>query len=434
MDYKTCEDLNQLFTEAINDYTQYGSFNNNILDKIRAVINKNETNSKVDKICDWIKQRYGNDCLSNNLPNTKGLTNMISAIESSGVSPPWETLLLGNTNQTMAKSYSMFPITDELAWKFYCLQESQMWSAKELKFILDRREYPNLPSRYKQLYEDLLAFFSPGDGLITKQVIRYLRECTNFTEMSFLIAQIFIELVHAESYGMAIVSVISDPEKQKAIFNMVDDLPCVKAKALFIEKYENADLSRGLRYIAGAASEGIFFVSLFVVIFYMKEKNFMKTFIFLNEQVSKDETLHRDYNSMKAGILLGFTYEEAVNVLKEALEIEMDHLKYILREPIDSIEADKTAGLTLDNIKLFIEGLADQILIMAGFSPYFKSVIDLPWMRGLALSRKSNFYEISVGNYKKISFQEAVDWQSRSGINDVEDDSDTIADPTKTVF
>jgi ribonucleoside-diphosphate reductase subunit M2 len=389
-----------------------------ILDEIRILLNKNNDN-KMNEICKWLKIKYGDDNLCGNLPNLKGLNNMISSIESSGISPPWDYLSLGTENKDYSQVYSMFPIVDELAWEFYCMQESQMWSAKELNFLKDLNEFPTLPKRYQQLYEDLLAFFSPGDGLIVKQAIRYLKECTTFSQMAFLISQIFIELVHAEGYGMSITSVITDPNRQKYVFEMVDNLDCVKAKAKFIEKYENSNLSRGLRYIAGAASEGIFFVSLFVVIFYMRSKNIMQTFIFLNEQVSKDETLHRDYNSIQAKILGGFTYEEAVNVLKEALDIEMDHLKYILREPIDSKEADEISGLTLDNIRLFIEGLADQILILAGFQSYFKSNVDLPWMKGLALSRKSNFYEIKVGNYKKISVSEAMDWKSRSSVNNV---------------
>jgi len=96
-----------------------------ILDEIRILLNKNNDN-KMNEICKWLKIKYGDDNLCGNLPNLKGLNNMISSIESSGISPPWDYLSLGTENKDYSQVYSMFPIVDELAWEFYCMQESQM--------------------------------------------------------------------------------------------------------------------------------------------------------------------------------------------------------------------------------------------------------------------------------------------------------------------
>src|SRR5205085_899138 len=97
-----------------------------------------------------------------------------------------------------------------------------------------------------------------------------------------------------------IVSIVPDLESQNRVFSMIDTLPCVKAKGDYIEKYIYSDLSKGLRYVAAAVSEGIFFVTLFAIIFFFRGKNVLPNFIFMNEQISKDETLHRDYNCDRA--------------------------------------------------------------------------------------------------------------------------------------
>lgn len=320
-------------------------------------------------------------------------------------------------NQSVSETYSMFPIKDSDAWKYYCAQEVSMWSAKELNFLQDREEFPKLPTRYQELYYDLLAFFAPGDGVVTRQVIRYFNESITYSEMMFFIAQLFIEAVHAESYGMSIVSVIPDEKKQKEIFSQVDNLACVKAKTSFILKYEASSFPRGLRFVAGAVSEGIFFVSLFAVIFYLRSKNILKTFCFMNEQISKDETLHRDFNITMANRYKDFTNEQAIDIVKEAVEIEINHLRYILREPIDSTEADASAGLTISSLQKFVESLGDQILTMLNFPPYYNSESNLPWLNDLALGRKSNFYEVEVGTYKKLSLNDAINWEERAGYN-----------------
>jgi len=368
----------------------------------------------------WIAKKYGAECVTADGGLTaQGLAHLEAALSSMRAPMPWDCeMMVTSTEQSLSKAYTMFPITDPLAWKFYCQQVAQMWNANEVKFADDRRQFASLSPRYRELVGDLLGFFAPGDGLVSMQVLRYIKECTTYAQMMFLIAQLFIEAVHSEGYGMAIVSLFEDPVEQKAIFDSVDELPCVKAKAAFILKYNNSDLSAGLRYIAGAASEGVFFVGLFAIIFALRTKGIMKAFVFLNEQVSKDETLHRDFNAAQARVLGGFTYEEAVAVLTEAVDIEVAHLSYILRHPLDTAEADAAMGLTIDNLTLFVKGLADQILVLAGLPTHFKVSMELPWMRDLALGKKTNFYEGTVADYKHHSVGTSIDWRTRAGLDD----------------
>lgn len=302
----------------------------------------------------------------------------------------------------------MFPITtpkQEQIYKFYEIQQKQLWLAKEIHFKDDREKFDSLLPRYKQLYCDLLAFFSPGDGLVNANVRRFAEEADDFTSSSFYDVQMYIERVHSEAYGLAIVGVIKDEKLRNEVYNAVDVIESVNSKALYIKRYiEDKNCTLSERYIASACTEGIFFVTLFSIIFYMRSKNIMNGFIFLNEQVAKDETLHRDFYCYMASQCGEdkISTAKAHQIIDDAVEIEMEHLRHILRDPIDSEDMDRISGLTIKNLELYAKGLGNDILMMSGYDPlYDVNDVTLPWMNDMAIGRKTNFYEGEVGNYRK---------------------------------
>jgi len=82
----------------------------------------------------------------------------------------------------------------------------------------------------------------------------------------------------------------------------------------------------------------------------------------------------------------------------------------LLSDPIMGEQADKDAGLTLENIFNYIEMLADQVAILCGLDLIYKTSAELPWMEDINLSQKTNFYERDVvGSYRKFNPQEEVD-------------------------
>jgi ribonucleoside-diphosphate reductase subunit M2 len=285
-----------------------------------------------------------------------------------------------------------------------------MWSASELHYEVDAKEYQTLPKRYQTIYKQFLAFFAPGDGVITLQAVKFLEDAIRREapeEECFLLIQLHAEQIHAETYGLAIANVVPENEWEE-VFSAIDNLPCVAAKAEFIEKYMYSDDSIGLRYLAGAFAEGTFFTALFALVFFFRRKNNFKTFCSANALIMRDETLHRDYNSAMAKRHGGFSEERAHQLAKEAVEIELDHLKFILQEPIDSLEADRASGLTIESVSDYVKTLADQVLILSGVSPCFNVNAMLPWMMDIGLPGKENFYETLVTKYSQISVKDAM--------------------------
>ncbi|CAH6418801.1 Ribonucleoside-diphosphate reductase small subunit [uncultured virus] len=395
---------------------------------------------------EFLKQRFGASAVSGNTLTVSGLLKFVQVLEEEskrhGYLLPWKPhgLAIGTGSEPDSRTYSMFPITDEIAWHYYCSQETQMWSAKEIDYPRDKKQFPLLKPRYQELYYDLLGFFAPGDGLVSTNVLRFIGECKTYSEMMFLVAQLFIEAVHSEAYGMSITAIIPDEKMQQRVFRMVDELPCVQAKAAYMKKYINSAKSESHRDIAAACTERIFFVTLFAIIFAMRKKTapdgskgILPGFIFLNEQVAKDETLHGDFYCDRARRRGLPPREEIMEIIGEAVKVEIEHMKYILRTPIDSAEEDAAAGITIEALSAYAARLGDQVLVLLGTSTHYNVDVELEWMGDISLSKKTNFYEGKVGSYKKMGLADALDWRKRAGLTSTVEQS-AVSRPDEVEF
>lgn len=324
-------------------------------------------------------------------------------------------------SESYSERYNLHEERDPVAWKFYKQQLSQRWNPEEICLSEDKNQFDELNDRLKLLVIDLTAFFAPGDGLICEQVDHLKAESKDFAQRAFLGEQFSIEVVHARAYKNIILTLF-DKSIQEEVFNAVDNLPCVTEKANFIVKYMN-DKTRPLplRYVAAAVSEGIFFVSLFAVIFYIDQKKILNRFVFLNTQVSKDEKLHRDFDvTMARRGNDQFTKEEALEIIQYGVDVEKAHIRYILRDYIDDKETDELGGMTVENMDRFICTLADHIVTGLGYERYFTyddpenpvegKVLEFSpdWMKGRSMAEKVNFYENKVGDYSFVETKEST--------------------------
>jgi ribonucleoside-diphosphate reductase subunit M2 len=319
--------------------------------------------------------------------------------------------------------YSFFSKVDSDAYFCYSTQQAQMWIASEIPYTKDLTDYnKKLTPRMRKLIDIILGFFSPGDGLVNASVLNQMKAAKTQMEAAFLWWQGATEVVHQQVYGLFIKMFAGTLQREQEIFNMVNDIPCVKRKAEFIQKYIDADIPDCLRNLAQALVEGVFFVSLFAIIFYFRRLNLLEAFVFANEQISKDETLHRDYFCIRAeqnGIINYI--KEAHEIVEEAISIETEYIEYLLKEPIQDGNLDELTGLTIPNLVDYVKLLADQILIYCGLEIKYNTKPQLSWMSDIGLEHKNNFYERKVGNYKKGSLQVLLNWEKLIGNGDESD-------------
>ncbi|AHH02007.1 ribonucleoside-diphosphate reductase small chain [Pithovirus sibericum] len=294
-----------------------------------------------------------------------------------------------------AERYSLFPIRDEATYSYFNRHVATVWTNTEMNFHDDREDFDQLPPVQQRMVSLILAFFSSADGVILNNLaFRFILEAETLEERAFYIVQQFMELIHSEGYSLAINSMIGDIDKRNELFEAANNHPSIIRKNEFMEKYLLSDIERPYRLVAFACAEGIFFISAFLFVFWFRSKGKLPNFIFLNEQVSKDETLHRDFACHLYRKTRGSSIEEAkvLEIVQEAVDIEVDFVNEVLREEADD--------LTREQSKSYIYRLANSLLYNLGHSSNYEEG-DLPsWMNDLAMQQKSNLYEVDGGNYR----------------------------------
>lgn len=342
------------------------------------------------------------------------------------------------------KRYALFPILDEKAHEFYQKQELTHWSASEMEFIKDIPHYETASAQLKKVIDTILAFFLSGDGVISQNIsFRFLLECKTYEEMSMFISQLHIELIHAETYGLAAFTFKKDPKAMAELIESVQNTNCVKRKMAFMEKWMLADRPRHQRLVAFTCAEGIFFCTLFAVIFWLRSKGLFPNFVFANELIGNDESLHRDWGAY----LFGLEVQDAVNrapvveaevteiymehiypgiheIIEEALSIEDEFVDYILDEPLQDLNAA--------DLKTYARLITDNLLVQLGYQPKFKVKNPFTWMDDISMEQKGNFYEVRVGAYKRKSLTDILNWRKRAGL--VENKVDVYQNPEDVDF
>jgi ribonucleotide reductase beta subunit family protein with ferritin-like domain len=302
--------------------------------------------------------------------------------------------------------YSLFPIQDEKSYEFYKRQEAASWVADELDFRRDLEHYEAASPAERRLIDTILAFFLPGDGLISMNLIRFLLECRSYEDQAMLVAQLHIELVHAETYSLAALTFVRSPDKLNAFVSQAESTACVRAKAAFMERWMNSDAPRSDRLLAFACAEGIFFCSLFAVIFWFRPRGKFPNFITANQLILRDEALHRDFGCylyLKEG-----KSPRALEIVREAVAIEDDFINHMLPEPVEDLNAA--------DMRQYVRFIADQLLGQIGEKPDYEVSNPLGFMKSLVLEGKTNYYEQRVSQYSRTDLKASLDWRKRAGL------------------
>jgi len=341
------------------------------------------------------------------------------------------------------KRYALFPILDEKGYEFYQKQEITHWSESELDFTADRKFYDIASPQVKKLFDTVLAFFLVGDGVISKNIIfRFLLECSTYEEQAMFISQLHIELIHAATYGLAAFTFKRNPEDMGELIESAQSTPCVKAKIEFMEKWMLSNRPRYQRLVAFACAEGIFFCSLFAVIFKFRSKGWFPNFILANELIANDESLHRDWGAYLfereiSLILSAFEkdseeynqkYEEiksaVYEIVLDAVSIEDGFADYILTDNLEDLNSK--------DLKTYVRLIADNLLTQLSYSSHFKVSNPFTWLDDISMEQKGNFYEVRIGAYKKKSLSDVLNWRKRAGL--VEETVDVYDNPEDVDF
>jgi ribonucleoside-diphosphate reductase beta chain len=299
-------------------------------------------------------------------------------------------------NNDKTKRWSIFPITHPDLWEYYKKAESQTWKAEEVDLSKDR--FDNLSNNQKAYLKNILAFFTVSDGLVLENLaVNFLNEVDILEAQYYYTHQAFIEQVHANMYSLLIDTYIKDEKEKQEMFTAIESIETVRKKAEWAMKWLNHP-SFPHRLVAFSLVEGLSFSSVFAGVFYFRSRNLMTGLGDANDLIFKEELHH---------------YEFAVNLYHKYLIDEYKISPEEIREIVISCcEVEKTfvnesmpqglEGLNKQDMLLYVENVADIILMDYGLPKYYNSPNNLEYMKKIGLSSKNNFFERRVGEYTKL--------------------------------
>ncbi|CAH1726825.1 hypothetical protein AGLY_011860 [Aphis glycines] len=296
------------------------------------------------------------------------------------------------------RRFVIFPIIYDDIWAMYKKQEASFWNVEEVNLKNDLDDWIRLTDEERHFVSHVLAFFAASDGIVNENLVERFSQEVQVTEARcFYGFQIMMENIHSEMYSLLIDTYIQDPKEKDFLFNAIETMPCVKKKADWALKWiSDSKATFGERLVAFAAVEGIFFSGSFAALFWLKKRGLMPGLTFSNELISRDEGLHTDFACLLFKHLVQKPPQDVItHIIREAVTIEQDFLTNAL--PV------RMVGMNCEKMAIYIEFVADRLLVELGCPTVFRSSNPFPFMELISQQGKTNFFEKRVGDYQKAS-------------------------------
>lgn len=323
---------------------------------------------------------------------------------------------------------SLFPIKDDEIWEQYKKHKACFWVAEEGDLTQDKKDFEEkLSEPQKRFVLKILAFFNGADIIVNANIAaNFLEDFKDDLEIQcFYGFQYMMENIHSESYSLMLDTLTRNEEEKHLLLNAIKNIPSVKLKALWVNKYMNKNISLTRRLFGFTLVEGLQFSGSFCSIFYLKSKGLMPGLSQYNELISRDEGLHCKFSAVmfkrennKLPEDKKMSQAEAESIVDECVKIESIFVCDCLK--IDLI------GMNSRMMNQYIKFVGNTMLEMCGFEKYYKennsynekkgsykennsyndsSYIKnpFPFMEMISLNGKTNFFEKRVSEYQKAS-------------------------------
>ena len=303
--------------------------------------------------------------------------------------------------------YSYFPIKYPILEKYYQLQKQMFWTAQEIEYQDDRRDWDQLDPDTKNFIKFILFFFVQADGIINENLVENFKcETSVYKEARmFYAAQQFVEVGHNETYSMLIETFIRDPDEKMKAFNAIKYYPSIREIANWIFKRMKSSCPLIERIIAFACVEGIFFSSAFAGIYWIKRKNILKGLCKANEFIARDEALHTEFAVALYHVMTEIdTSPGRCEPLSETRVHEIIGEAMIVAEKFtrSALRVD-LVGMNADDMVAYVKCTANRLAESLGYKKLYKIKNPFDWMAVIGLPNKSNFFETRVSEYGRQS-------------------------------
>ena len=293
------------------------------------------------------------------------------------------------------KRLVLHPIKNQVLFDLYKKQQKCFWTAEEIDFSKDIKDWEKLKTEEKHFIKHVLAFFAASDTIVNINLLeRFLTDVKVLEAQIGYTFQAMMENIHSEVYSLMIDTYIKDKQEKQYLLNAVETIDCVTEKAKWALKWIQSDSNFARRLVAFSIVEGVFFSGSFCAIYWLKERNLMPGLTLSNEFIARDEGMHVEWACTLYSMLSEKLDESIVyEIIQEAVEIET---KFIT----ESLPC-RLIGMNADSMTQYIRYVADKLLIDLGYSKLFKDTNPFDFMENISLEGKTNFFEKRVSEYSK---------------------------------
>lgn len=318
------------------------------------------------------------------------------------------------------------PMRYPLFYDMYRAGIKNTWTVEEVDFSTDLVDLERrlLPSE-KHLVQRLVAFFATGDSIVSNNLVLNLYKHINAPEARmYLSRQLYEEALHVQFYLTLLDSYIPDIKDRERAFSAIKNIPSIKAKADFcfhwidsihsLEKLETPAHRKQflLNLITFAcAVEGLFFFAAFAYVYFMRSKGLLNGLASGTNWVFRDESMHMQFalevvdavRREEPELFDDRLIADVNKMMEQAVECETLFAKDLLGQGVP--------GLSVGDMRTYLEFVADQRLSNLGLAPRFGSKNPFGFMDLQDVQELSNFFERRVSAYQvgvtgAVSFDE----------------------------
>ncbi|RKG81150.1 ribonucleotide-diphosphate reductase subunit beta [Corallococcus terminator] len=307
------------------------------------------------------------------------------------------------------------PMAYPVFFEMYRNAIKNTWTVEEIDFSTDLVDLRSkMTDAERHLIHRLVAFFATGDSIVGNNLVLNLYKHLNAPEARmYLSRQLYEEALHVQFYLTLLDSYMPDPAERAKAFAAVDNIPSIQRKARFCMKWmdsiQSMDQTRSrsdrrqflLNLICFAGCiEGLFFFAAFAYVYFLRSKGLLNGLAAGTNWVFRDESAHMAFAfeaiqtvRKEEPDLFDATLErDVVQMLREAVECETQFAQDVLGGGV--------MGLSVQEMRGYLEYVADQRLQMLGMSPIFHTKNPLHFMDLQDVQELTNFFERRVSSYQ----------------------------------
>ena len=299
--------------------------------------------------------------------------------------------------ESLGARYTLFPIqsSEQDLYKLYKKAVASFWTVEEIEFAKDKEDWEKLTENEQYFIKHVLAFFAGSDGIVQENLAsRFQKDVASPVARLFYGIQNAMEGIHSETYSLLIDQYVKDKNEQIKYFRAIDEIPCVREKALWALKWIESVDDFATRLVAFACVEGIFFSGSFCAIYWVKKRGLLPGLTFSNELISRDEGLHTEFAVALYHTLPNKLENNTIHkIIQSAVEKEIAFICDAL--PCSLI------GMNARDMTTYIQFVADRLAVQLGASKIYKVQNPFDFMELISLEGKTNFFEKKVSEYSK---------------------------------